>query len=146
MSAAILRAGESEIPGIRAVEEASFSRPWSEEALKSELQNGRSALFVAKDGDAVVGWAGMTWVLDEGSVSDIAVLPACRRKGLGRALTEALLAECRRRALSCLLLEVRVSNAPAIALYRSLGFIEVGRRPRFYEDPREDALLMRADL
>ena len=146
MSAAIVRAGESEIKDIRAVEEASFSRPWSEEALRSELQNGRSALFVAKDGDRIVGWAGMTWVLDEGSVSDIAVLPAFRRQGLGRALTEALLAECRRLSLSCLLLEVRVSNAPAIALYRSLGFVDVGRRPRFYEDPREDALLMRADL
>ncbi len=146
MSAAIVRAGESEIKDIRAVEEASFSRPWSEEALRSELQNGRSALFVAKDGDRIVGWAGMTWVLDEGSVSDIAVLPAFRRQGLGRALTEALIEECRRLSLSCLLLEVRVSNAPAIALYRSLGFVDVGRRPRFYEDPREDALLMRADL
>ena len=146
MSAAIVRAGESEIKDIRAVEEASFSRPWSEEALRSELQNGRSALFVAKDGDRIVGWAGMTWVLDEGSVSDIAVLPAFRRQGLGRALTEALIEECRGLSLSCLLLEVRVSNAPAIALYRSLGFTDVGRRPRFYEDPREDALLMRADL
>ena len=146
MSLEIIRAGEDELKGIRAVEEACFSRPWSEESLRSELDNGRSALFVAKDGGKIVGWAGMTWVLDEGSVSDIAVLPACRRRGLGRALTEALLKEGRSRALSCLLLEVRVSNAPAIALYRSLGFYDVGRRPRFYEDPREDALLMRADL
>jgi len=72
MSLEIIRAGEGELQGIRAVEEACFSRPWSEESLRSELDNGRSALFAAKDGGKIVGWAGMTWVLDEGSVSDIA--------------------------------------------------------------------------
>jgi len=141
---AVIRAERRHLAGIRAVEEACFSHPWSMASLEQEFENGRSALFVAVDGEAVVGWAGLTYVLDEGSVSDIAVLPAYRGQGLGRALTEALLGEARRLALACLLLEVRVSNAAAVSLYRSLGFAEVGRRPRFYEDPREDALLMRA--
>ncbi len=146
MTAEIVRAGEEHIPGILAVEKACFSRPWSEESLRGEMENGRSAVFTALAGGTVVGWAGLSWVLDEGSVSDIAVTEAFRRQGIGRALTRALLEECHRRGLRCLLLEARVSNEPAIQLYRSLGFYPVGRRPRFYEAPREDALLMRADI
>jgi len=143
MTARIVRADETHIAGIRAVEEACFSRPWSEASIRTELENGRSALFAALDGEAVVGWAGLEALFGEGSVTNIAVLPACRRQGVGRALTAALIAEARRLALDRLLLEVRASNAPAIALYASLGFETIGRRPRFYDFPREDALLMR---
>ena len=90
----------------------------------------------------VVGWAGLESVCGEGSVTNIAVLPKFRRRGTGEALTRALLAAAQELALDRLLLEVRVSNAPAIALYEKLGFSPLGVRPGFYEAPREDALIM----
>ena len=146
MSAEIVRADASRIAGIRAVEEACFSQPWGEAAIRGELENGHSALFVALADGGIVGWAGLEALFGEGCVTNVAVLPAFRRKGIGRALTAALIAEAKRLSLDWLQLEVRVSNAAAIALYASLGFAPIGKRPRFYDYPREDALLMRLPL
>ncbi len=130
------------LPGAAAVEQACFSLPWSEEGLRAELQKDGARCFAAVAGDTVVGWAGLESVCGEGSVTNIAVLPGFRRRGIGKALTLALLDAAARLALDRLLLEVRVSNAPAIALYDMLGFVPVGIRPGFYDAPREDALIM----
>jgi ribosomal-protein-alanine N-acetyltransferase len=138
----IATASPAHAAGIHRVETESFSRPWSEQAILAEMENGHSTLLVALDGEQVVGWAGMESVCGEGSVTNIAVLPAFRRQGVGRRLTAALIEQARRQECEFLMLEVRVSNTPAIALYEELGFARIGVRPRFYDDPREDALMM----
>jgi len=131
------------VPGAAAVERACFSLPWSEAGFLSELQKEGARCFAAlSPSGEVVGWAGLESVCGEGSVTNIAVLPEFRRRGTGEALTRALLAAARELALDRLLLEVRASNAPAIALYEKLGFSPLGVRPGFYEAPREDALMM----
>ena len=81
-------------------------------------------------------------MLDEGNLDNIAVAPAYRRQGVAAALIETLLRRARELSLACVMLEVRQSNAPAIALYESFGFAPVGKRKGYYEKPREDAVLM----
>lgn len=130
------------LPGAAAVEQACFSQPWSEQGLRAELEKEFARCFAAVSDGAVVGWAGLEAVWGEGSVTNIAVLPGFRRRGIGEALTRALLSCAAGLSLDRLLLEVRVSNAPAIALYEKLGFGPVGIRPGFYDAPREDALIM----
>lgn len=142
----ILRALPAHAAGIHRVECESFSQPWSESAILAEMENGHSTLFAAVENGGVIGWAGLEAVCGEGSVTNIAVLPAFRRKGVGRKLTQRLIEEAREEGLDFLMLEVRVSNTPAVALYESLGFSPVGIRPHFYEAPCEDALLLRIDF
>jgi len=142
----IVKADESHVFGIHRVECECFSQPWSENALISELNNGHSALFAAVCDGEVVGWAGLEAVFGEASVTNIAVAKKMRGQGLGRKLTEALINECRREGHISLTLEVRVSNSIAISLYKSLGFESLGVRPKFYDYPKEDALMMKLDI
>ncbi len=120
-----------------------FSRPWSRQALAEELENP-TAFFLAAEDDAeeLLGYAGMHVVCGEGYIDNVAVFPQARRRGVGRLLVQSLVQWLREHEGVFLTLEVRPSNEPAISLYGSLGFEEVGRRPRFYECPTEDALLM----
>ena len=94
----------------------------------------------------LLGWAGFEHVCKEGSITNVAVEPAARRSGIGQALVERLIKEAENLSLESLILEVRVSNSAAIALYSKLGFVSLGIRPGFYEAPREDALMMRKTL
>ena len=133
---------ESHLDAIMEVEHESFTIPWSRKMLSDELAN-KSAYYLAAVADGkAVGYAGMWLVCDEGHITNIAVHPAYRRQGAGRMLLAALLAEGERRDLALLTLEVRKSNAPAISLYRSLGFEPVGVRKGYYADTQEDAVLM----
>lgn len=135
------------IAAAAALEKQCFSLPWSEKSLQSELDNPRAALFAAVGSDgALLGWAGLQHVCGEGNVTNIAVSPAARRRGIGRALTQALIGAAEDLGLSSLTLEVRASNQAAVALYAGLGFDTLGIRPRFYERPTEDALMMRKTL
>lgn len=133
---------EEHIPQIAALERACFSHPWSEDALRAELWND-SAVVIAAEGEdgTVLGYAGLQTVLDEGYINNVAVDPRFRRQGVAGQLVEAFLRFGAAR-LAFLTLEVRASNAPAIALYEKYGFTQVGRRRDYYDDPREDALLM----
>lgn len=132
----------SDLDAVLAVEEASFTAPWSRaqflEELTSPVACCRAA--VAADG-ALAGYLCLMFAADECTVMDIAVAPAMRGKGVGRRLMEWTLEECRRRGARHLHLEVRVTAEPAIALYRAMGLTEAGRRPRYYRDG-EDALVM----
>lgn len=130
------------IPALAALERACFSRPWSEQALRDELDNPTAVFFVAvgETGD-VLGYVGMHHILDEADITNVAVFPAARRQGVGRALIQAVADYALVQALVRVTLEVRASNAAAIALYEGFGFVQDGRRPRFYSDPTEDALL-----
>lgn len=135
----IVPMGEAHLSTLAALEACCFSDPWSEDALRQELYNPLARFLVALCGGEVAGYLGCHHVVDEAFVTNIAVFPAFRRRGIGRALIEA--AKEQAASLSRLTLEVRVSNAAAIALYRSLGFVEDGVRPRFYAHPTEDAVL-----
>ena len=131
-----------DLPRLADLEKICFSTPWSQESLAAELQK-ENALFLAAHAEGqAVAYAGMNWVLDEGYVDNVAVHPSFRRQGLGRALMSALIQQARALDLAFLSLEVRPSNAGAIALYTSLGFREAGRRRNFYTQPAEDALIL----
>lgn len=138
---------EEHLTALAALEKVCFSEPWSAQSLREELDNPAALFLVAKrETGEVLGYVGCQTVLDEGYITNVAADPAARRQGVGRALVAALLEHACVRGLSFVTLEVRVSNAPAIALYEQAGFRPVGTRRNYYSAPCEDALLMTRDL
>lgn len=133
---------EEHILEIARLEAVCFSSSRTEEALLAELTNDTAVFFVALCENKVAGYAGMHCILDECYIDNIAVFPAYRRQGIAGALLDALEDYARAHGASFLTLEVRVSNMPAIRLYRGKGYQEVGARPNYYNKPREDALLL----
>ena len=123
-----------------------FSEPWSLESIKQELSNTVASYFVAEKGKAIMGYAGLWHVLDEGEVINIAVASEERRRGVGQALLEKLLEEAKVYSLSILHLEVRQSNQAAIALYEKFGFKSIAIRKGYYHKPIEDAVIMECIL
>lgn len=116
--------------------------PWSEALYQAALDNPAVAVLLALGEDgALLGYAVLSTVLDEGNLDNIAVAPEARRRGVADALL-SVVTGFGREHLSRLMLEVRASNAPAIALYEKYGFAAVGRRKNYYDAPREDAVLM----
>ncbi len=130
---------------VAAMEKLCFSMPWSERAIESELSNPLSLWVVAVDRDTVAGYVGSQSVMGEADMMNLAVLPAYRRSGVGETLVRELICRLHEQQVNCLTLEVRASNVGAIALYQKLGFEQVGRRPNYYVDPREDALILRKE-
>ena len=124
----------------------SFANPWSEDTIKTLLLSENAECFGVFEEDTLAGYLALEWVLDEGSLSDVAVLPEYRKKGIANILMKELLSEAEKRQLQFVTLEVRKGNIPAINLYKKFGFEEVGKRPRYYKDPVEDALLMTKNL
>ena len=100
-----------------------------------------TAFYVARLNDVIVGYMGVSKVAGEGYVTNVAVLPQYRRKGIAKALLQFVINDCKNQ-LEFISLEVRVSNTAAISLYKSFDFKEVGLRKRFYTHPQEDALIM----
>lgn len=133
-------------PAIAQLEIACFSDPWSEKSIASEVENPLSYWLVADDNGTIAGYVGSQSVLDGADMMNLAVAPAYRRKGIAQALVNALAEHLQGNGVIALLLEVRVSNEPAIALYEKMGFEQVGRRPKYYHNPREDALILRKEL
>ncbi len=114
---------------------------WSEDGIKDTLsRNGH--YFAVFSSRTFVGHAGFTSVLDEGYITNVAVMPTFRRHGAANKLTEALIVKAKELRLSFLTLEVRESNNAAIKLYEKHGFKTVGKRKAFYSNPQEDALIM----
>ncbi|MBE6958330.1 MAG: ribosomal-protein-alanine N-acetyltransferase [Ruminococcaceae bacterium] len=134
------------IAQIAEMEKLCFSDPWSEKSIASELDNRLSLWLVALDGETVAGYIGSQSVLDAADVMNVAVHPDYRRQGIGEKLMLALTDTLREKGIKYLMLEVRQSNAPAIALYEKLGFTQVGLRPNYYRSPKENALIMRKEL
>lgn len=130
------------IEEIAEIEKLSFSKPWSFEALAEELSNPLAVFLVAVFEGKTVGYAGMHHIIDEGYITNIAVHPDYRRRGIATALINELDAYARKGGLALLTLEVRCSNTVAIDIYRRAGFDEAGRRKGFYDEPKEDALIM----
>ena len=131
---------------IAQIEKLCFSDPWSENSISSELNSRISFWFVALDGDSVAGYIGSQSVLDEADMMNVAVHPDYRRQGIGEKLVLALAQALTEKGIRGLMLEVRESNVPAIALYEKLGFRQVGLRKNYYRAPKENALIMRKEL
>lgn len=135
----------ADVDGVAAVEAATFPTPWSRDAFVSEMKNVAARYLVAERDGAVIGYAGAWIILDESHITNIAVLQAERGKGIGRALTAGLMQYLANLGAAYATLEVRKSNEVAQNLYKSLGFIKLGVRKRYYEDNDEDALIMVCD-
>lgn len=146
MNYTIADASEGLLPQIQRIEQQSFTVPWTEAMLRMQLEPDSHVFLTASAGEEVVGYVGMMYVLDEGYISNVAVRPDQRRRGVAEALLTALEARARTLLLSFLTLEVRAGNAPAIALYEKRGYRVAGRRKNYYEKPTEDALLMTLTL
>ena len=132
---------QSHIAAVAALEQACFSEPWSAAALAEELDNPPAVFRVAVEGDTVLGYVGMHHVLDEGFITNVAVSPEARRRGVARALLADLAAYGTAHSLYRITLEVRVGNAAARTLYESEGYKLDGIRPGFYRAPAEDAAI-----
>ncbi len=131
-------AAGADVASVHAVEMACFKMPWTYEALFSDIcLNENAYYFVAELSGRIVGFCGVHKVVDEGHIMNVAVLAEHRGRGVGEALMRTMMAHT---GLSGYTLEVRVSNAAAIALYKRLGFLDAGIRPGYYGD--EDAMIM----
>ena len=128
------------------LEKLCFSDPWSEKSIASELVNPLAYWLVAMEGDTVAGYIGSQSVMGESDMMNVAVGPMYRRQGIAQGLVSTLCADLKAQGNTCLALEVRASNTPAINLYEKLGFREVGRRPNYYRNPKEDALILKKIL
>ena len=133
------------VAAVAELEKICFSMPWSENAIAGELNNPLSLWLVALQDGGVVGYVGSQSVLQEADMMNLAVNPAWRKMGVGQQLVEALIARLKAEKTYCITLEVRSSNTPAIRLYEKLGFQQVGRRPGYYQNPKEDALILRRE-
>lgn len=131
----------SDEKGIALLERECFSAPWSENAIL-ESASADTGFFVYTENEKILGYAGLQIVLDEGYVTNIAVTKEARGRGIGKALVETLVAFAKDKSLAFISLEVRQSNAPAIALYKKFGFEDKGKRKAFYQHPVEDAIIM----
>ena len=136
---------ESHVPQVAELEKLCFSDPWSENSVASELKNPLALWLVAVEGEQVAGYIGSQTVMDETDMMNVAVHPQFRRRGLGEQIVTELVSHLKEKGSRSLTLEVRASNAPAIALYEKLGFLQVGRRKNYYRNPREDALILRKE-
>ncbi len=130
------------IKEIAQIERECFSMPWSERALEEELYNPQASFIVAQRADgAVLGYAGLHVAADEGYIDNVAVREDYRRQGIADDLLDVFV-RFGRVNLAFLTLEVRPSNEAAIGLYFKHGFAQVGRRKNYYDNPREDAIIM----
>ena len=141
----IIQMNASHVAQVAELEKLCFSDPWSEKSVASELNNALSLWLVAVDGDTVAGYVGSQSVLGESDMMNVAVHPDFRRRGVGEALILELIAALKEQGNHCLSLEVRASNEPARNLYEKLGFRQVGLRPNYYRNPKEDACILRKE-
>lgn len=124
------------------IENATFAVPWTEMGYFSFLMREDTLFLVAEEEGKILGYCGLLMVLDESDITNVAVEKSHRGQGIGEALVRELADRAARRGIALLHLEVRQSNQAARGLYRKLGFLEDGLRKGYYEEPREDAVLM----
>ena len=141
----IVKMNLSHVPQVAKLEKLCFSDPWSEKSVASELENELAHWLVAVEGDRVAGYVGSQTVCGETDMMNVAVHPDFRRQGIAEALVKGLVADLKEMGSRCLTLEVRASNIPAQKLYEKLGFAQVGKRPKYYRNPKEDALILRKE-
>lgn len=144
MSNLVIRQAEiKDIDPIVILDELCFSVPWSRESIAREIVDNQLAFYiVAVIEDRVVGYAGLWAIVDEGHITNVAVHPDFRKKGIGEALVKVILDNSINNGLKSHTLEVRFSNEAAIGLYEKMGFQAAGIRKKYYEDNGEDAIIM----
>ena len=132
---------KDDIDSVLEIENACFSDPWTRGMFLNELSQDITEYRVAVVDEKIVGYMGMYQTLDEGNITNVAVLPEYRRQGIANSLIAEFIKLAQERALAFLTLEVRKSNLGAIKLYEQNGFVDVGVRPKYYNNT-EDAILM----
>lgn len=136
-----------DVDAVVSIETATFSSPWQRDTFSSLLDRPAVELLVMESAsDGVIGYAVLWCVLDQGELANVAVSPDWRGRGLGRHLIGWVMDVARDRGIAKLFLEVRASNDHAAEIYRGFGFAEVGLRRNYYDEPKEDALIMMATL
>lgn len=134
---------EEHIDKVFDIEQNSFNTPWSKDSFKKEInENSLAHYIVAENNNNIVGYGGMWVIVDEGHITNIAVHPDFRHKGIGKTIVSSLVKEAVNRKLTGLTLEVRKSNVEALNLYRKFGFAGEGIRIKYYHDTGEDAIIM----
>lgn len=136
----------ADVAALAELERLCFSDPWSVAGIRETIQYETARTFVAQESDRIVGYVIARISGTEGEILDLAVLPERRRRGIGGTLLTSVWNALQSEGVKELYLEVRATNRPAIALYRGRGFRPVGMRPRYYRNPPEDALVLRAPL
>lgn len=132
----------SHVEGVFEVSKLSLKETWNKESIEKELSNKLAKYLVALDGDNVVGFVGMWIVFDEGDITNISVHPNYRKQGIGNLLMNNLISLCKENKINSLTLEVRESNIKAQNLYKKHEFKEEGLRKNFYDNPKENAIIM----
>lgn len=133
---------EKHLQDVLLISNESFPIAWSRESFEKELLNIFAKYFVAVKDGRVLGYGGMWIIIDEAHITNIAVHPNYRGKGLGDNILKAMIQQCKSQRVTAMTLEVRSSNEPAKNLYKKYGFREEGIRKAYYEDNHEDALIM----
>lgn len=133
---------KGDVAAVAALEAQIFSMPWSAAGFADTLLREDVIFLVAYEQDELLGYVGIYCTLDEGEITNVAVAPSARRRGIARALLTELKQQLACRNVARIVLEVRVSNEPAIRLYEQMGFSVLGVRKNFYEKPTEDAYIM----
>ena len=143
MELIVRQAEEKDIKPMAEMDILCFSAPWSEVSFEKEIKENHLALYiVAEIGERMVGYAGLWCIVDEGHITNVAVHPDFRRRGIGEALVSVLLEYTVKKGILSHTLEVRASNEAAISLYTKFGFQPAGLRKNYYEDNGEDAIIM----
>ena len=146
MELVIIEMASEHVSSLAQIEKQCFSTPWSENALAEEIENPNARFFVALCGEQVAGYIGAHNIVGEVYITNVAVAPDYRRQGVATQLIERLVEISRAENAEFITLEVRENNTSAQALYEKQGFGVVGKRKAFYENPREDAILMTINL
>jgi ribosomal-protein-alanine N-acetyltransferase len=136
---------EEDLSAVKAIEDRSFSNPWSDNTFRGEIQNTSVSfplVVVRRPGDEVVGYIIFWHIREDVQVNNIAVHPDFRGKGIAEALMRHVISRVRKNGATFMTLEVRPSNAAAVTLYKKLGFEILGTRKNYYTNPNEDAYLM----
>lgn len=134
---------KDDIDDVLEVEKTSFSTPWSKDSFIKEITENKLAKYIIAEVDEkIVGYGGMWLILDEAHITNVAVSNEFRNRGIGQKIIDGLIDICRKLMINRITLEVRKSNNPAIKLYKNNGFIEIGIRPGYYADTKEDAIIM----
>ena len=147
----IRRMTKADIEQAVQIETACFSLPWSAQSFCDSISRDDTLFLVCEmsgiDGDGkIAGYIGMYESFDEGSITNVAVLPEYRKQGIGNCLVKVMKEQAQSDGIETIFLEVRVSNIPAISLYEKMGFEKLGIRKNFYEHPTEDAYIMSCRL
>lgn len=142
----IRRMQEQDIDAVTAIEQEIFSKPWSKKSFLDAIQSAHTIYLAAEEKTGIMGYCGIWLSGESADLCNMAVVPSCRRRGIGKGLLSEAIRLSIERGAEEIFLEVRESNHPAIVLYEKTGFERIGIRKGYYHAPTEDAIIMRCFL